>query len=74
MLTISVGSLGGPFVVYYPGGYSIRPGWSLQLTITFTPSQAGTVSQNLIMTSSDPRYPRVSVQVVGNGVKSSSSR
>ncbi len=74
MLTVSVGTLGGPFVIYYPGGYSIRPGWSLQLMISFTPSQAGTVSQNLIMTSSDPSHPRMSVQIVGNGSKPSASR
>jgi len=39
----------------------------MNVSITFSPGQIGTVSQNLIITSNDPAHPAVSVQVVGIG-------
>jgi hypothetical protein len=74
MLSVKIGSLGAPFTVYYSGSYTIRPGWGLQLTIIFSPRQAVPVSQNLVITSSDPGHPKVSVQIAGNGSKASSGR
>jgi hypothetical protein len=69
-LSVDIGTLGAPFAVSASGSHNIAPGGHPQLTITFTPSQVGTASQNLIITSSDPHNPKVTVQVVGNGGKS----
>lgn len=66
-LTVNVRKLAYPFGVFYSGGYLIQPGSSMNVSITFSPGQIGTVSQNLIITSNDPAHPAVSVQVVGIG-------
>jgi hypothetical protein len=68
-LSVGVGSLGSPFAVSHPGSYNINPRAGLKLTINFTPSQGGTASQNLIITSSDPHNPKATVRFVGNGGK-----
>jgi subtilase family serine protease len=66
-LLVNVGSLGGPFAVFYPGGHYIGPRTSLQFTIAYTPSQTAPTRQNLVVTSSDPSLPGLTVPVTGGG-------
>jgi hypothetical protein len=39
----------------------------LQFTISYTPTQTSLVTQNLVITSNDPRNPNVVVQIIGGG-------
>ena len=66
-LLVTMGSLGGPFPIYYPGGHYIGPRTSLQFTIAYTPSQTAATKQNLVVTSSDATLPGVTVPVTGGG-------
>jgi hypothetical protein len=67
-LQVNVGGLSAPFgTVYYPGSYDIPPRTTLQFTVTYTPTQTSPVTQNLVITSNDPRNPSVVVQIIGGG-------
>jgi hypothetical protein len=66
-LRIQMGGLGGPFGLYYPGGYYIYPHAGLQFTISYTPTQTGQTTQTLAITSSDSTMPSANVKVVGGG-------
>ncbi len=73
-LSVSVGTLTAPFAIYYPGTYSIPPGLSLQLMLMFSPVKAGAASEQLIVSTSDPRNPKVTLTLSGIGAGTSSAR
>ncbi len=64
-LSVNVGALASPFAVYYPNVYSIPPGWTLKLMLSFNPIQTGTASQQLLISTSDPRNPKLTVAIRG---------
>ena len=68
-----IGTLTAPFAIYYPGTYNIPPGWSLQLMLSFSPVQAGSASEQLIVSTNDPRNPKVTLTLSGVGVSPSSA-
>jgi subtilase family serine protease len=64
-LSVSVGTLAAPFAVYYPGVYNVPPGWTLTLMLSFTPLQTGSASQQLLISTNDPRNPKLTVAISG---------
>lgn len=64
----TVGALGAPFQVSAgTGTFSLAPGQSINVTVEFTPSTSGRVTQTLKITSTDPAQQTVNLPVAGNG-------
>lgn len=62
-------SLGPPFsITAGAGAFALAPGAANKVSLGFTPLTPGPTSQNLTITSSDPRHPSVDVPVTGAGV------
>ena len=66
-LMFTVNSLSGQFAMYYPGTYYLRPRSALQFSVGYTPTQSAPATENLIITSSDPKTPTATVQITGAG-------
>jgi hypothetical protein len=66
-LMINVNSLSGQFAIYYPGSYYIRPRAGLQFSVGYTPTSRTAATENLVITSSDPKTPTATVQIIGAG-------
>lgn len=57
----------GDFTVSPPGAFSLTPGASRVLTVTFTPGALGNRVANLRLTSDDQETPTVDVALTGTG-------
>jgi len=66
-LVVNMGNLSGQFGMYYPGSYYIRPRAGLQFSVGYMPTSHSAASQNLVITSSDPKTPTATVQIIGGG-------
>jgi hypothetical protein len=67
-LHITVGTLLAPFQVQSGGGSTtLSKGQVAPVTVTFTPTAVGKVSQDLTVTSDDPKHPSRTVTVSGTG-------
>jgi len=64
-LSVNVGGLATPFGVYYPGTYTIPPSWTLELRLSFEPVQPGSSTQQLLISTSDPRNPMMTISISG---------
>ena len=64
-LALEVGSLSSPFSVSGAGNYSLAPGSSVPLTVMFSPEVVGMASQELPISSGDPKHPHVNIPVSG---------
>jgi len=64
-LVVNVGDIDSPFSVSNGGEYSLEPGASATVSITFSPDVVGAAAQPLPITSSDPRHPQLKVMVSG---------
>jgi hypothetical protein len=62
-LSVEVSALAAPFSVSGGGHYSVAPRSSVAISILFSPTQSGTVSQALQIVSSDPKHPNTAVNV-----------
>ena len=69
LLSVTVGALNSPFSVYSSGTYKVSPGASLQLPVSFAPTQTGTANAQLQITTNDPTKPTVTIPLTGVGIR-----
>jgi len=70
-LAVTVDTLPPPFSVTAGGGsFTLASRTSRNVSVTFTPTAAGTFTQSLSILSSDPKKPTVSVRLLGKATGS----
>jgi hypothetical protein len=57
------------FAITPPTGFSVAPGASSTISVSYTPGQAGADSGNVAVNSNDPDSPTINVDLSGNGVQ-----
>jgi HYDIN/CFA65/VesB family protein/ASPM-SPD-2-Hydin domain-containing protein len=67
-LFVSDGTTTGPFAVSPAGPFTMEPGATHELSVTFSPTTRGGVDGTLTFSSNDPFTPRVTVFLSGQGV------
>jgi RHS repeat-associated protein len=68
-LTVSGITVSAPFSVAFSGPVTIAPGGSLQVAVSFTPTDGVSSSANLSVTSDDPAAPVQLVALTGSGAR-----
>ena len=51
----------------YPESFSLEPGETLNVQITFTPIYEGVITDTLVISSNDPENPEIQVELIGKG-------
>jgi MYXO-CTERM domain-containing protein len=70
-LQVSAVSLNAPFAVSPSAAFTLAPGNSQALSVTFSPTAEGEATGTLTLTTNDPAKPTATVAVTGTGVKPS---
>ena len=58
-------TIGAPFSETGGGPFTLAPKTSEPVTITFSPTAAGTFHDTVIVTSDDPKHPSITVKLKG---------
>ncbi len=67
-LSITALSLSGPFAVSPSTAFTLAPGATQQLAVTFSPPMQGPSTGTLTLSTNDPANPQVTVALAGTGV------